>query len=48
MKERAEKLESWRKKEKLKEQKAEQRDLLCKNSGMWVVEDKLLRKYSTP
>ncbi|GJN28321.1 hypothetical protein PR202_gb16430 [Eleusine coracana subsp. coracana] len=45
MKERAEKLESWRKKEKLKEQKkAEQRELLRKKSGMWVAEDKLEEK----
>jgi hypothetical protein len=45
MKERAEKLESWRKKEKLKEQKkAEQRDLLRKKSGMWVAEGKLDEK----
>ena len=42
MKERAEKLESWRKKEKLREQKkAEQKELLCKKSSVWLSEDKL-------
>jgi hypothetical protein len=42
MKERAEKLESWRKKEKLREQKkAEQKELLRKKSSMWLSEDKL-------
>uniref|UniRef100_A0A0A9E007 Uncharacterized protein n=1 Tax=Arundo donax TaxID=35708 RepID=A0A0A9E007_ARUDO len=42
MKERAEKLESWRKKEKLKEQKkAEHKELLRKKSGMWVAESEL-------
>ncbi|KAL6905636.1 hypothetical protein ACP4OV_003237 [Aristida adscensionis] len=42
MKERAEKLESWRQKEKLKEQKkAEQKELLRKKSGMWIPDDKL-------
>lgn len=42
MKERAEKLESWREKEKLKVQKkADHRELLRKKSSMWVAEDKL-------
>ena len=42
MKERAEKLESWRKKEKLREQKkAEQKELLHKKSSVWLSEDKL-------
>ncbi|OEL36471.1 hypothetical protein BAE44_0002510 [Dichanthelium oligosanthes] len=42
MKERAEKLESWRKKEKLREQKkAEQKELLRKKSSVWLSEDKL-------
>jgi len=42
MKERAEKLESWRKKEKLREQKkAEQKELLRKKSSVWLAEDKL-------
>ncbi|KAL6595597.1 hypothetical protein ACP70R_047937 [Stipagrostis hirtigluma subsp. patula] len=45
MKERAEKLESWRKKEKLNEQKkAEQKELLRKKSSMWIAEDKLEAK----
>ncbi|XP_062204778.1 uncharacterized protein LOC133906784 [Phragmites australis] len=45
MKERAEKLESWRKKAKLKEQKkADHKDLLRKKSGMWVAEYKLEEK----
>jgi hypothetical protein len=36
MKERAGKLESWRQKEKLNEQKkAERKELLLKNSSMW-------------
>ena len=42
MKERTEKLESWRKKEKLREQKkAEQKELLRKKSSVWLAEDKL-------
>ena len=42
MKERAEKLESWRKKEKLREQKkAEQKELLRKKNSVWLAEDKL-------
>ncbi|CAL5098320.1 unnamed protein product [Urochloa decumbens] len=42
MKERAEKLESWRKKQKLQEQKkAEQKELLRKKSSVWLSEDKL-------
>ena len=42
MKERAEKLESWRKKEKLREQKkAEQKELLRKKSSVWLSENKL-------
>uniref|UniRef100_A0A0D9XP28 Uncharacterized protein n=1 Tax=Leersia perrieri TaxID=77586 RepID=A0A0D9XP28_9ORYZ len=42
MKERAEKLESWREKEKLREQKkAEDRELLRKKSSLWVAESKL-------
>jgi hypothetical protein len=42
MKERAEKLESWRNKEKLREQKkAEQKELLRKKSSVWLAEDKL-------
>ena len=42
MKERAEKLESWRKKEKLRDQKkAEQKELLRKKSSVWLSEDKL-------
>ncbi|KAJ1274243.1 hypothetical protein BS78_05G047100 [Paspalum vaginatum] len=42
MKERAEKLESWRKKEKLNAQKkADEKELLRKKSSMWLSEDKL-------
>ena len=42
MKERAEKLESWRKKEKLRDQKkAEQKELLRKKSSVWLSENKL-------
>ncbi|KAF0933310.1 hypothetical protein E2562_017095 [Oryza meyeriana var. granulata] len=42
MKERAEKLESWREKEKLKaHKKAEHRELLRRKSSMWVAEDNL-------
>ena len=42
MKERGEKLESWRKKEKLREQKkAEQKELLRKKNSVWLAEDKL-------
>jgi hypothetical protein len=45
MKERAQKLESWREKEKLKAQKkAEDRELLRRKSSMWVAEDKLETK----
>jgi hypothetical protein len=45
MKERAEKLENWRKKEKLMEQKkAQQKELLRKKCDMWVAEDKLEEK----
>ena len=45
MKERAQKLESWREKEKMKAQKkAEGRELLRKQSSMWVAEDKLEKK----
>ncbi|XP_066334919.1 uncharacterized protein [Miscanthus floridulus] len=48
MKERAEKLESWRKKEKLKEQKkAEQKELLRKKSSMWLSEDKIEQQILT-
>lgn len=48
MKERAEKLESWRKKEKLKEQKkAEQKELLRKKSSMWLSEDKIEQQVLT-
>ncbi|CAD6258314.1 unnamed protein product [Miscanthus lutarioriparius] len=48
MKERAEKLESWRKKEKLKEQKkAEQKELLHKKSSMWLSEDKIEQQILT-
>ncbi|KAL5205746.1 hypothetical protein ABZP36_033955 [Zizania latifolia] len=45
MKERAEKLESWREKEKLKAQKkAQHKDLLRKKSSLWIAEDKLEQK----
>uniref|UniRef100_A0ACD5YC64 Uncharacterized protein n=4 Tax=Avena sativa TaxID=4498 RepID=A0ACD5YC64_AVESA len=45
MKERSQKLESWREKEKLKAQKKEERrELLRKQSSMWVSEDKLENK----
>lgn len=45
MKERAQKLESWRNKEKLKAQKkAEHRELLRRQSSMWVAEDKMEKK----
>ncbi|KAL5202233.1 hypothetical protein ABZP36_013185 [Zizania latifolia] len=42
MKERADKLESWREKEKLKAQKkAQHKELLRKKISLWVAEDKL-------
>jgi hypothetical protein len=42
MKERAEKLESWRKRQKLHEQKkAEQKELLRMKSSLWLAENKL-------
>ncbi|CAM0874340.1 unnamed protein product [Alopecurus aequalis] len=45
MKERAEKLESWRNKEKLKAQKkVDHRELLRKQSSIWVSEDKMDQK----
>jgi hypothetical protein len=45
MRERAEKLESWRNKEKLKAQKkTDSRELLRKKSSMWVSEDKMETK----
>ncbi|VAH92729.1 unnamed protein product [Triticum turgidum subsp. durum] len=45
MKERAQKLESWRNKEKLKAQKkAEHRELLRRQSSVWVAEDKMEKK----
>lgn len=45
MKERAQKLEGWREKEKLKAQKkAEHRELLRKQSSLWVAEDKMEKK----
>ncbi|KAM0845397.1 hypothetical protein ACQ4PT_056400 [Festuca glaucescens] len=45
MKERAEKLESWRNKEKLKAQKkTDHRELLRKKSSMWISEDKMETK----
>ncbi|KAM0898099.1 hypothetical protein ACQ4PT_022175 [Festuca glaucescens] len=45
MKERAEKLESWRNKEKLKAQKkTDNRELLRKKSSMWISEDKMETK----
>ncbi|XP_047087511.1 uncharacterized protein LOC124699215 [Lolium rigidum] len=45
MRERAEKLESWRNKEKLKAQKkTDSRELLRKKSSMWISEDKMETK----
>lgn len=45
MKERAQKLESWRNKEKLKAQKkTEHRELLRRQSSVWVSEDKMEKK----
>ncbi|PKU65671.1 hypothetical protein MA16_Dca009708 [Dendrobium catenatum] len=42
LKERAEKLESWRKKEQLREQKkTEKKDLLRQQSSMWISEENL-------
>ncbi|WVZ54456.1 hypothetical protein U9M48_005244 [Paspalum notatum var. saurae] len=48
MKERAEKLESWRKKEKLNAQKkADEKELLRKKSSLWLSEDKLQEQILT-
>ncbi|KAM3312237.1 hypothetical protein ACQJBY_032298 [Aegilops geniculata] len=45
MKERAQKLESWRNKEKLKaRKKAEHKELLRRQSSVWVSEDKMEKK----
>jgi hypothetical protein len=45
MKERAQKLESWRNKEKLKvEKKTDHRELLRKQSSLWISEDKMETK----
>lgn len=45
MKERAEKLESWRMKEKLnQEKKAGKRELLHKQSSIWVSEENLEKR----
>lgn len=48
MKERAEKLESWRKKEKRKEEKkAIKKELLRRKSSMWLSEDKIEEQIQT-
>jgi hypothetical protein len=45
MKERAQKLESWRMKEKLnQEKKAEKKELLRKQSSMWVSEENIEKR----